>query len=403
MSDPRTILIGVIGLTVFLTLYQVVLYPFVLALVARRSQRSSRGLKEPEPPTLRSAVPLPRVTVCVVAHNAREHIEGCLRALLESEYPEDHLEVVVVSDASTDGTDEAVLASGDPRVSLIRMPVRKGKTYAENRVAPTLRGDLIVNTDATVLLEPGAIPALVAAFADDRVGAASGLDVLASRRLDPESKYVNFEMWLRTLETAAGGIIGNSGSIYAVRRHIHALTVPDHLSRDLASAFLTHEAGYRSVFVPTARCRIPPTASVRAEYHRKVRTSMRGMQTLWHFRRLLLPWKHGLFSYKLWSHKVVRWALPPLVLVLGPVTAALAMGVAPPLGWALGGLWKALIIFSIFAIVAGERLQLPKGALTTAYLGAGILAGTTAWGRVMIARGDGSWNPTPRKPVTEVD
>lgn len=403
MSSMINLLSIVICSAIFLAIYHAAIYPLVLILAGSfHDSKGGQDTTEAIRPGASHVEP-PLVTVCVVAHNAQGHIEGCLRAILEAEYPRDRLAVVVVSDASTDGTDELVEALEDPRVSLIRMPVRRGKTYAENRVAPTLEGDIIVNTDATVQLERRAISALVEAFTDQRVGAASGVDILASSNDDPEYKYVGFEMWIRRLETEAGGIVGNSGSIYAVRRFIHALTVPDHLSRDLASAFLTHQAGYRSVLVPQARCLISPTASVRAEYYRKLRTSRRGIETLWHFKHLLNPFRHGIFSFKIWSHKVVRWLLPPLVLAMGPGSVLLASGSAPLLAWLIGMSWSALLLFWILTIAVGESFRPQGGVLTTAYLGAGMLAGTVAWGKVVLAQGDGSWDPTPRPPLAGAD
>src|SRR5439155_1364987 len=170
-------------------------------------------------------------------------------------------QIVVVSDASTDATDDIVTRYAARGVELLRLPRRAGKTAAENAARSVLKGDIIVNTDASVRIHPQAIRALVVALRDPTVGVASGRDVSIAR-LDGaanrgEGTYVGYEMWVRDLETRVWGIVGASGCLYAIRAELHRQFVPEDLSRDFAAALTARHHGLRAVSVPGAICFVP--------------------------------------------------------------------------------------------------------------------------------------------------
>src|SRR5260370_35671777 len=194
-------------------------------------------------------------------------------------YPAERSQILVVSDASSDRTDEIVSRFADRGVELLRLPQREGKTAAENAARPHLTGEIIVSTDASVRIHPAAVTHLVAAFGDQSVGLASGRDVSVANLDTPanagEQAYVGYEMWVRDLETTEHGIVGASGCLYAIRPGLHMGHVPDALSRDFAAALTTRQHGLRAVSVPDAICFVPRSASLRQEYRRKVRTITR--------------------------------------------------------------------------------------------------------------------------------
>ncbi len=166
-------------------------------------------------------------------------IGGRIEALLRQDYPVDRRQILVVSNASTDRTDEIVAGCASPGVELMRMPVRAGKTAAENASRSRLRGDIIINSDASVRMSRSGIRLLVLAMTDPTVGVASTRDVsvvnFEGAANATEARYVGYEMWLRRLETLAGGIVGASGSGYTIRRTLHDVRIPDH-GRPLHSA-----------------------------------------------------------------------------------------------------------------------------------------------------------------------
>lgn len=342
----------------------------------------------------------PSVSVSLPAYNEATSIRRTLEALLALDYPEDRLQILVISDASDDGTDEIVREYADRGVQLLRLEERHGKTAAENAGASRLRGEIVVNTDASVQVPPGSLKPLAAAFRDSSVGVASGRDV--SVRADEaeasagEGSYVGYEMWLRELETRVGSIVGASGSFYAIRRELHLPPVEPQLSRDFAAALRAREAGYRAVSVADAVCRVPRSASLRKEFRRKVRTMVRGIQTLLNYRHLLNPFQHGVFAYSLASHKLARW-IAPLTVPLGLV--GLALGGADSALAALAFLLLCALL--VAGALAAVRDRTPSGAMDRAMntLGFGVLAAgaaLVAWATVVAGDSYAVWRPTSR-------
>jgi cellulose synthase/poly-beta-1,6-N-acetylglucosamine synthase-like glycosyltransferase len=345
------------------------------------------------------------VTVSVPAYNEVSQIRDTMEGLLALDYPADRIERVIVSDASSDGTDDIVRTYADRGIRLRRVESRAGKTEAENVVAPLLTGEIIVNTDASIRLDPGAIKALVRHFRDPSVGVASGRDVSIEKRENEanagETSYVNYEMWLRDLETrAGGGIVGASGSLYAIRAEIHRKPLPGHLSRDFASALTSKEHGYRAVTVNDAVCYVPRTHSLAREYRRKVRTITRGMETLGAKRHLLNPFRHGVFAWMLFSHKVCRWLVPVAAVSLWAGLVALALAVQLPL--AVAALVFALAFGLVLAWVGLHRPEdrpLPKLASLGAFAVLSNIAILWAWVRAFRGAGQAVWEPTRRLPT----
>ncbi len=374
-------------------LYTFAIYPLLLHIAGGRKQRP------PPPPDPEI---WPRVSVTVPAYNEARQIADAMEGLLALDYPDDRIQRVIVSDASSDGTDDIVRAFEARGIELRRVETRAGKTAAENTVAPTLDGEIIVNTDASIRLDPGAIKALVRHFADPTVGVASGRDVSIENRLDEanagETRYVNYEMWLRDLETrAGGGIVGASGSLYAIRAELHRKPVPPHLSRDFASALTAREHGYRAVTVNDAICYVPRTHSLDREYRRKVRTITRGMETLGYKRHLLSPFRHGVFAWMLFSHKVCRWLIPMAALSLWSGLLIVAWLARSPRG--VGALLAAMVLGLGLAWAGLRRPDdqpWPRLASLAAFAVLSNIAILRAWVRAFRGAGQAVWEPTRR-------
>jgi len=379
----------VLAISLGLCLYPYLGYPAIL-----RALSLSRRFRTPPSPTGE----WPLISIAIPVHNEAAVIADTLEQILAIDYPPDRRQVLVVSDASTDGSDEIVARFAARGVELLRLPQRSGKTAAENAARSRLIGEIIVNTDASVRIDAAAVKQLVAAFADPSVGVASGRDVSVSNvddRANPgEQAYVGYDMWVRDLETSLSGIVGASGCLYAIRRDLHMQNMPEGLSRDFGSALVAREFGYRAVSVPAAICYVPRSASLRSEYRRKVRTMARGLRTLWHKRTLLNPRRHGLFAWMLWSHKLCRWLGPWMLIpaaaalaVLAPrhlwAAAMLALGGAAALVTAIGWLWP-------------ERRPLPRLIALPAYAVSGNIAALQAWIRALGGDGTALWEPTRR-------
>jgi len=390
--------IAVFAIAVAFAGYAYVGYPCLLKLVSVLHP----GRRPPNAPTS-----WPAVSITIPVYNEAATIAATLRRTLEIDYPAERRQIVVVSDASTDDTDDIVRGFADRGVELLRVPVRRGKTAAENAALPLLHGEIIVNTDASIHVPPDALRPLIAAFTDPTVGVASGRDEsvtgLPDQSNQGESGYVEYEMWLRELETRVGGIVGASGCFYAIRADLHQVCVPDGLSRDFAAALVARERGYRAVSVPQAICFVARTASVRNEFRRKVRTMTQGMQTLMYRRQLLNPARFGLFAWMLFSHKVCRWLAPWAGLAALAALVVLSV-TAPWARWLLGGV-------AVIGIAAAAGWAWPVGRVAPrllaipAYLVSGNVAALLASiGAVRGAR-HATWEPTRRDaaPVRQVE
>ncbi len=365
-------------------------YPAVLALAA--ALRRDGAPRAEDPPVW------PTVSISLPAHDEEASIGRTLESLLALDYPAERRQIVVVSDASTDRTDEIVRGFADRGVELIRLAERGGKTAAENAAIPHLRGEIVVNTDATIRIPPGSLKPLVRAFHDPEVGCASGRDVSVG---DPsaeanvgESGYVGYEMWVRSLETRVGSIVGASGCYYAIRAELHRRPLPEHLSRDFAAALVTREAGLRAVSVDEAVAFVPRTPSLHRELRRKVRTMARGMETLWHKRGLLNPFRHGGFALMLASHKVARWLVPPAA-ALGLIGLALLAPSHPVAALALG-LAAAGLLTGLVALRWPEGGRPPRIVAICGYLLGANLAAVLAWRKALSGEREAIWSPTRR-------
>ena len=185
--------------------YAYLAYPVLLKLV---------GSARPVRPVPGDPEEWPFVTIVLPAYNEEHAIRRTIDSLLALDYPADRRQILVLSDASTDGTDNAVREYAARGVELFRLPSRSGKTAAENAALPLVRGEIVVNTDATIRIVPGSLKALVRVFEDPTVGVASGRDLsvgdVSHEGNRAESGYVGYEMWIRALETRVGSSVGAS-------------------------------------------------------------------------------------------------------------------------------------------------------------------------------------------------
>ncbi|HZS57986.1 MAG TPA: glycosyltransferase [Gemmatimonadaceae bacterium] len=369
-----------------LAMYAYVLYPALLRLLAM-----GRSM----PPAPGDPASWPFISITVPAYNEERAIRATIENLLACDYPADRREILVVSDASTDGTDAIVREYADRGVNLLRLSQRGGKTAAENAAGAAVRADIVINTDASVRVKHDSLKPLVRMFADSTVGVASGRDVsvgdVAAESSAGESGYVGYEMGLRALETRVGSIIGASGCFYAFRRSVYDTQFPDALSRDFASVLIAREQGYRSVSVDAAVCYVPRTVSLEAEFRRKIRTMARGLATLWYKRALLNPFRYGAFSFMLASHKLARWL----------VYAALPFaGIGLILLATTGPVGVGILVVGILGVGVGmlgmRWREAPRLVRTAGFAFASALAGMIAWKDALARRRRPIWEPTRR-------
>lgn len=345
----------------------------------------------------------PEVTILIVAYNEERRLKKTLDHALATDYPHDRLNVLVVSDCSSDGTDALVTNYGDARVRLLRMPERSGKPAGENAAGPHLRGDIVVSIDASILIPRDSLKPLVQALLDPEVGLASGRDISvgdeAREGNKAESGYVGMEMTLRSYETRVHSIVGASGCFYANRKHLQMVQLPPELARDFAAASVARAHGYRAVSVDAATCLVPRTPTLKAELRRKSRTMGRGLSTLVYLRGMMNPFKYGSYAFMMASHKLVRWMLFPAFLgwLVGPL---LLLRSAPytlvlTLGMVVG------LVLARLVITWPDDKRLPRLIAFPGYVFISIVAGWKAWLHLLRNEKSAMWEPTQR-PVSDL-
>ncbi|HEY7026911.1 MAG TPA: glycosyltransferase [Gemmatimonadales bacterium] len=378
-----------VGLPLAFAIYAYLGYPVLLRFLS---------LFRPVKPRPADPEQWPGISISVPAYNEEASIRGTIESLLALDYPRERCQIVIISDASTDRTDEIVSEYADRGVDLLRLGNRSGKTAAENAVASRLRGDIVVNTDATIRIPPKSLKPLIRAFQDPTVGVASGRDLsvgdLSVVATSDESRYVGYEMWLRSLETACGSIVGASGCFYAIRRELHQGLFPEALSRDFASALVAREHGFRAVSVDDAVCLVPRSVSLSREYHRKVRTMARGLETLWYKRHLLNPFRYGFFAWMLASHKLCRWLVflfaPLLFIGLGLLSLKSSAATLLLLGGIL------VVVGGVIALRWPEGRPMPRLLGICGFVVATHAAGLLAWVKALRGERNPIWEPTRR-------
>lgn len=252
----------------------------------------------------------PCVTILIAAYNEAAGIAATIENKLALDYPQDKLEIIVVSDGSSDGTDAIVGGFAERHVRLLRQEPRAGKTSALNMAVPQAQGEIIVFSDANSIYAPDALRRLLANFADAEVGYVTGRMIYANPDGTPNgdgcSAYMKYENALRVIETRLGSVIGVDGGIDAVRSCLYRPMNADQLP-DFILPLKVVEQGYRVVYEPEALLCEPSLKESGDEYRMRVRVSLRAFWALLDMRQLLSPGINPLFAWQLWSHKLLRY------------------------------------------------------------------------------------------------
>lgn len=253
---------------------------------------------------------MPLVSVVLAAHNEEGCIEEKIHNLMSLDYPGEQLEVVVVDDASTDQTVSRIQAAQSAypnrRMVLVSLPEASGKTVALNAGVLRTQGEFLLFCDARQRIDVGAARALVAVFADETVGAASGELYLEGDQ--GPGLYWRYERAIRYAESQRDSVIGATGALYMVRRSLFQSFPAGLILDDVWMPMQIAMHGYRVLFVPEAKV-FDKEAAIDREFHRKTRTLAGNFQLIAAMPQLLSPWHNRLF-WSFYSHKVMRLICP---------------------------------------------------------------------------------------------
>jgi len=302
-----TVAVGIVWGALLLVVYVYIGYPILLWIITRLRQRA----------VFQDDDVAPTVTLLISAFNEAAVIGSKLENALSLEYPSQRLEILVVSDASTDGTDAIVELHAERGVKLLRMSERRGKTMGLNTAMREARGEIIVFSDANILYQKDVIRQLVRNFADLNVGCVTGNSCYAENfelaAHIQENNYWQYEQTIRALESKLGSTVGGDGAIFAIRRDLYTPLPPDAIN-DLVIPLQIVARGYRAIFEPTAIGFEPSAGDFAGEFRRKRRIVNRSWRGVRSVPQVLDPRVVGIFAWQVWSHKVLRWLMLPMVL-----------------------------------------------------------------------------------------
>lgn len=318
-------------------------YPALLVLLARARPR----------PVLRRPI-TPRVSVVVAAYNEEGTIEAKIRDTLANGYPRERLELVVASDGSTDDTEVRARALDAPEVTVLTLP-RRGKLAALEAGVAAATGEILVFTDADVLLAPGSLERLVENFADPTVGGVAGRKRMLPREegagvAGGEGLYARFDEWQKAMESRFGSAVASHGALHGIRSELFARGGDPGGADDMAISMRVVLQGRRLVHDPRAVAFVHPPSDAGLELRRKVRIANQVIRALLDLGPAL--WSSGFYSVQLLSHKLLRYLVPFFLLLMLASSAALALRGA--------ALWQAMVaVQAVFysAAAAGALLE----------------------------------------------
>lgn len=249
----------------------------------------------------------PMVTVLIPAYNEADCIAKTIQNKLDQDYPRDKLEIIVVSDGSTDGTDVIVHSFVHKGVLLLRREGREGKAAALNEAVRHATGEILVFSDANSLFDRNAIRFMVENFTDPEVGYVTGMLCYSGDGASlGGDAYMRHENRLRSAETRIGSIIGVNGGVDAIRRKLYR-DIPRELITDFVLPLQVIASDLRVIYDPRVISHEAANLEITSEFRMRVRVALRAMQGLVYMRRLLDPRRYPLASFSLISHKVLRY------------------------------------------------------------------------------------------------
>lgn len=330
---------AIFWISIFVIVYTFVGYGFVLyALVRLR-----RLLKGERAVPAFSDESLPTCTLVVAAYNEEDFIDEKIKNTLQLIYPAGKLEILFITDGSSDRTPEII--GNYPQIRLMHSPERKGKIAAVHRAVGEIISETIVFTDANTFLNREALLHLCRHYSDAAVGAVAGEKrILMAESADAsaagEGFYWKYESRLKTWDSELHSVVGAAGELFSVRTSLYSPVSPDSIIDDFMISMLIARKGFRIIYEPEAYAVETASENVAEELKRKVRIAAGGMQSIVWLASLLNIFRYGTLSFQYISHRVLRWSITPFLLIL-----VLLLNV--PLAVQEGGIYALILVFQV--------------------------------------------------------
>jgi poly-beta-1,6-N-acetyl-D-glucosamine synthase len=303
----------VFWISVFLVFYTFFGYGILLYLLVR-----VKRLFKPAKRNLLDFDDLPSCTLIVAAYNERDLIKEKITNTLSLKYPAGKLQLVFVTDGSSDGSPEII--AGYPQIKLLHTDERKGKISAVHRAVEQVISDIIIFTDANTFLNEDALILIGRHYGDPKVGAVAGekrviIDAAADATAG-EGFYWKYESKLKEWDSELYSVVGAAGELFSIRTALYEPVPLNSILDDFMISMRIAEKGYVIVYEPEAYAQEDTSANITEELKRKVRIAAGGIQSVIWLRSLLNPFRFPVLSFQYISHRVLRWTITPSLMIL---------------------------------------------------------------------------------------
>jgi biofilm PGA synthesis N-glycosyltransferase PgaC len=292
--------------------YTFVGYPIIVGILAALKRQSKVGLHKINPSFE------PEVALVIPCYNEAYYLQDKIANALALNYPKGKLDIVFITDGSNDASVE--ILSKQKNVRVLHEPERKGKAAAENRAMQHLKAPFVIFCDANTLLNTDAVKNIVKHFADEQVGAVAGEKRVQanshSASATGEGFYWKYESWIKKQDSDLHSAAGGAGELIAFRKSCFEPLEDDTILDDFVASMRVAINGYKVVYEPNAYAMEEASLNVAEETKRKIRIAAGAWQALFRLKKALNPFHDVLLSFIFFSHKVMRWSIAPLALLL---------------------------------------------------------------------------------------
>jgi cellulose synthase/poly-beta-1,6-N-acetylglucosamine synthase-like glycosyltransferase len=309
----------------FLIIHCYVLFPITLPFISELFKRKVNDSDTVED--------LPKVSILISAYNEEPVIERKIQNLLELDYPKEKLEILIGDDGSADRTAEIIERYKDQGITLIKAPQNAGKAAMLNRLEKNATGAILLFCDANTMLFPNVIRKLTAPFKDKKIGCACGHLILTDKSGSElgwgESAYWDLESEIKKFEGMMDLLIGGNGALYAIRKELYTdLPIKKSVMDDFFVTTKILQKGYYCTFISSAIGTEQTSKETTGEYRRKVRIGRANFNYLFSYIPLLNPFR-PLRCYLFFSHKILRWFSPHILILMILINTPLAWYYTP--------------------------------------------------------------------------
>ncbi|MBN2284951.1 MAG: glycosyltransferase family 2 protein [Tissierellales bacterium] len=257
----------------------------------------------------------PFVSLVISAYNEEKNIATKIENSLKLDYPENLLEIAIISDGSTDLTNDIILkyAKKNNRIRPCIVPANKGKTSCLNDFVPLLKGEIILFTDANSFFDENVVHNIVRPFADSRVGFVTGITKYFTLSGSKETEAINFysriELYIKYMESKIGSCVGADGAIFAIWKKLFSPMKPYDIN-DFVIPMSIIKQGFRGIVEEKAFCREETAGKIKGELNRQIRITARTLRAIFNHKTILNPFHYPGFSFKIFSHKLMKFITP---------------------------------------------------------------------------------------------